>query len=104
MRPDLFAFVLLFLVSCEERRGRVVHQSVYLYRTGEACTASARSGPDHWVTGRELRGVSATLAVGTELLVVGEELGKEVACWRVKGRGINGYVLMGQRIAVGPGE
>jgi hypothetical protein len=52
------------------------------------------------MVGPPLRGVSATLGVGTEFAIVGEELGKEFACWKVNGNDFRGYVLMNRRVAV----
>jgi hypothetical protein len=96
----ILAYIICMVICGCDSRSAVVDEPVYLYESASACHASAHAGPHDSVRGRNIRGVLATLEKGTGLALKGEDVGKEFACWRVKGPGIHGYVLASERISI----
>jgi len=99
-RIVLLGLLILALNACEQHQAKVIEKPVYLYGTADDCHGSAHAGPEDTIRGTILRGVIATLDVGMELTVVGEDIRKEFACFEVRSAGGRGYVLASGRIIV----
>lgn len=88
--------------GCRSQRSgvaEVIEGPVYLYASAADCAASMRAGPnDGVIQGPEARGVVQWLEPGTQLMVIGEDIGKDSLCYRVSSASARGYVFASRRV------